>query len=92
MSIIIAGREVHVGDVLYHTGYQAFGIVHALDMNAARLRFTNGVNQREIFVGPGGIVGGRKQVFWHQPLQLDLPMQDIGSYQRILDALVGEGL
>lgn len=92
MAVIIAGREVKVGDGLYHIGHQSWGTVTLLDTNSAKLRIGNAGSYRDIYVSTGGIAGGRRQVYWHQPLDLDQPIADIGKYQRVLDALVGEGL
>lgn len=92
MAVIIAGREVKVGDSLYHMGHQAWGTVVLLDTNSAKLRIGNAVGYRDVYVSAGGIAGGKRQVYWHEPLVLDMPFADIGRYQRALNALVGEGL
>ncbi|KMQ97342.1 glycosyl hydrolase 108 [Lasius niger] len=47
---------------------------------------------RAVYVTNGGMVSGIRQAWWHAPLQLDLPFQNIGAYQRVLDALAAEGL
>lgn len=92
MAVIIAGREAKVGDALYHVGYQAWGTVTALDLNSVILRIGNEGSFRDVYVSSGGIAGGKRQIYWHAPLALDRPFADIGRYQRVLDALVGEGL
>lgn len=91
MSISIAGRAVKVGDSLYHSGFRTWGIVQRFDTNAAVLRITgaNG-DTRDLFVVEGGIVGSVRQVYWHEPLQLDRPYQNIQKFQRILDNIVEE--
>lgn len=91
MAVIIAGREVKKGDSLYHIGYQAWGSVIGFDINSVVLRITGtGAHYRDVHVATGGIAGGRRQVYWHAPLQLDLPHADIGKYQRLLNAIVEE--
>lgn len=91
MPVVIAGREVKKGDTLYHVGYRAWGTVTGFDTNAAKLRITGqGGSHRTVFVTNGGVIGDRKQVYWHEPIQLDLPVQDVTTYQRALNFLVLE--
>lgn len=92
MSVIIAGRTVVVNDALYHIGFRAWGVVDSFDPGgAAKLRITGTDGQsRLVYVTNGGNVAGARVIYWHAPLQLDLPYQDIGRYQAVLDTLVSE--
>lgn len=91
MAISIAGRNVKVGSPLYHVGYRAWGSVVRYDTNSAVLRITgsNG-DTRDLFVTQGGFVGPTRQVYWHEPLLLDLPRQDISALRRIVTAVAQE--
>jgi hypothetical protein len=91
MSVNIAGRQVSVGDSLYHLGYDAWGTVVRFDTNSAVLRLIGaGGSERDVFVTNTGIVGSRRQVYWHEPLFLDLPRRNVTKYQTILNALIAE--
>jgi hypothetical protein len=89
--IVIAGRTVQLGDPLYHTGFKAWGTVVGFDTGSARLQII-GANAapRILYVQTGGMVNGRRVIYWHEPLTLDLPVQNIGKYQAIVNALVSE--
>lgn len=89
MAVIIAGREVKIGDTLYHVAFQAWGTVQRFDTNSAVLRLTLG---NEVFVASGGVTNGKRQVYWHQPLVLDLPVSNVSKYQEVLDYLLTKGL
>lgn len=91
MSITIAGRLVKQGDPLYHTAFQAWGTVVGFDGGSAKLQLAGANGQtRILYVQQGGRVNGVRTVYWHEPLQLDLPQQDVTKYQRLLDNLVAE--
>jgi hypothetical protein len=34
----------------------------------------------------GGLINGKPQLAWHQPLVFDVPSRDITRYQALLDA------
>jgi hypothetical protein len=88
---MIAGRHVLLDDPLYHTGFKAWGVVEGFDGGSAKLRLTGANGQtRIIFVQQGGFVNGVRVVFWHEPLRLDLPFQNITKYQRLMDNIVAE--
>lgn len=93
MAVVIANREVQTGDVLYLASYRAWGAVTGFDTNAALVHIVGSSGQtRTVHVTNGGMISGIRQAWWHAPLQLDLPFQNIGAYQRVLDALAAEGL
>lgn len=90
MSIVIAGRQVEVGNSLYHVGFKAWGVVKGFDPSGpALLELTASNNQKTtLFVQNGGIVNGVRQIYWHSPLVLDLPVANVAKYQTLLNALV----
>lgn len=90
MSIIIAGREVENGNALYHTGYQAWGVVKGFDPTGpARLELNAGGGHKiTLFVTNGGLINGKRLVFWHVPLTLDLPFADVTKFQALIDTAV----
>jgi len=91
MSIVITGRTVKVNDALYHVGFRTWGTVEGFDVGAAKLRISGQNNQsRLIYVQNNGIVNGNRVIYWHEPLVLDVPYQNVSKYQAILDAVVGE--
>lgn len=90
MAIQIAGRQVQAGDRLYYARGQAWGTVIKVENTTGYLSLPNSANQ--LLFGQGGSVQGKRQLYWHEPLKLDLPTSDISKYQHILDALVEVGL
>lgn len=89
--IVIAGRTVLLNDVLYHTGFRAWGTVIGFDTGSAKLNIVGANGQaRVIYVQTGGLVNGVRAVYWHEPLVLDLPFQNITKYQTVLNAVVAE--
>jgi len=91
MSVIIRGRTVKVNDPLYHIGFRTWGIVEGFDVGSAKLRIQGSNNQsRIVYVQNGGLVNGNRVIYWHEPLVLDVPYQNVSKYQAILDAVVGE--
>lgn len=91
MSITITGRHVLIGDPLYHTGFKAWGTVSGYDGNSAKLDIIGANGQpRTLFVQQGGLVGGVRVIYWHEPLVFEVPFQSVSKYQRLLDAIVAE--
>lgn len=87
MTISIAGRTVQKGDRLYHRGFNLWGQVTKIDGRAVVL-LVQGIgngNVREMRVTDGGMVSGVRQIYWHEPLVLDLPTSDVSVYQRSVD-------
>lgn len=87
MSISIAGREVAVNNALYHVGYQAWGVVKSFDPSGpARLELNAGGGHKiTLFVTNGGLINGKRLVFWHVPLVLDKPYADVTKFQALVD-------
>ena len=92
--IRIAGRPVKIGDELYHTGKNRWGRIVRFDVNSAVLRITadggDELNYIERFVTEGGVDSGKKVVYWHEPINLDLPYRDLTKVKRMLDFLMAE--
>ena len=90
MSINIAGREVAAGNALYHVGYQAWGVVKGFDTSGpARLELNAGGGHKvTLFVTNGGLINGKRLVYWHVPLTLDVPYADVSKFQALLDTAV----
>lgn len=91
MSVVIAGRTVRKDDTLYHTGFKCWGKVIGFDGGSAKISIC-GANGREriLHVQTGGKVNGKRCMYWHEPLKLDAPYQNIQKLQRVVDALVME--
>lgn len=90
MSVIIADSPVALGDQLYSRRAGMIGtVVQVLD-HAVILRITRNGQNRDLTVTAGGNVAGTRDVFWHLPLDLDLPKGSASKQQKIqqlVDAL-----
>lgn len=90
MSIVVAGSPVALGDQLYSRRAGTIGtVVQVLD-HAAILRITRNGQHRDLTVTQGGMVAGQRDVYWHAPLELDLPKSSASKQQKIqqlVDAL-----
>lgn len=69
----IAGDIVQRGDRLYSNRAGEFGTVIDLGENIATLRVERPQGHRDFTVEQGGYIAGQRDVYWHAPLQLDLP-------------------
>ena len=88
--IKIAGREVEPGDKVYHSVLEAWGHVRRYDASGSAeviLQNSNG-SKRTLLVRDGGYVNGKRVIYWHEPLKLDLPVDITDKLQRLLDANV----
>lgn len=92
MSISIAGRNVVVGDSLYHIGFRAWGSVTGFDASGPAILDLpgSGGQVRRLMVLNGGIINGQHVVYWHLPVSLNLPRSDISKIQAIVDLVVAE--
>jgi len=90
MSIVVAGSPVALGDQMYSRRAGTIGtVVQVLD-HAAILRITRNGQNRDLTITQGGLVAGSRDVYWHPPLELDLPKGSAGKMQKIqqlVDAL-----
>ena len=86
----IANRNVKLGDRLFHVPTNVWGTVVSLESTAVVLELESAGQVIKIYVNEGGLVHGRKVVYWHQPLVLDLPIANVGKFQAILDTVVKE--
>lgn len=89
--MLITGRQVKVGDTLYHKGLESWGTVVRFDPSgSAEFHITGPKGVRKLLVQSGGIVNSRRQLYWHAPLVLDLNRKDVSAVQRVVDILAGE--
>lgn len=87
----IAGREVKVGDQLYNSALQMWGRVTGVDFSGTvQIEFVGAGkgNIKNVTMTDGGYVNGRRVMYWHKPIDLDLPQSDVSAYQQIVDTLV----
>lgn len=91
MTILIAGRPVKPGDKLYHKGFEAWGRVVRYDPSGSvELVIKGKSGERKLLVQQRGVVNGRRQVYWHKPIEVDLPYSDLSSVQRVVDVVAHE--
>lgn len=84
--ISIAGRTVKVGDMLHHRGFNAWAKATRYDPSGSlEVQIQNAMGNRKILVTDGGNVNGARQMYWHEPLTLDLPRSDVSAYQNLVD-------
>lgn len=88
--ITIAGRTVKVGDTLYHNGFQAWGTIKRVGEGTAEyhLEGRSHGNVRKLYITQGGNINGKRVIYWHKPLTLDLPTADTTKIQGFVDLLV----
>lgn len=90
MKVTIAGREVKEGDNLYHTGFRSFGVVTRVQNRNVEVQFHNKLGRSfKLYIEQDGIIGREKLVYWHKPLDLDVPLEDVTGVQAVVDAVVG---
>ena len=92
MEIKIAGRSVPIGARLYHMGWDTFGTVTGYDPSgSAELSIVSSTGaRRRMFVTEGGYINGVKQVYWHDKIELYLPIEDVSTLQKVVDLFSGE--
>lgn len=90
MTIYIANREVKIGSTLYHKYYEAFGSVARFDSaGSAELVITSGNGEkRRVWFTNGGKVNGKQLIYWHKPVELNLPYTNIAPIQEIIDIML----
>lgn len=78
----IAGKPTQVGDELWHNGLRLWAKVTAPGIVTIK-----GINDQSVkyAFAAGGLINGKKQLSWHQPLVFDVPSRDISKYQALLD-------
>ena len=78
----IALRPTQVGDELYHSGLGLW-----CKVTAPGIVTINGINNQFLKCAftTGGLINGRKQLSWHQPLVFDVPARNITKFQALLD-------
>lgn len=92
--IKIAGRVVQLGDRLYHRSLQYWGEVTHVESSLIKVTVTGvGVsNVVTLVANQGGMISNRRQLYWHEPVDLDLPTSDVTKVQSVVDFYLGLGL
>lgn len=87
----IAGRQVKLGDRLYHQGYRKWGEVTRLDSSGSvDVTFRQGARARIVVAQDGGMVLDKRQLYWVEPVQLDLQDGDMAKAERIVNFVIRE--
>jgi hypothetical protein len=87
MSILIAGSPVALGDSLYSRRAGAVGTVIQVLDHSFVLRINKAGSNRDLTVQAGGVVAGQRDVYWHEPLALDLPKGQGAKLQKLQQLL-----
>lgn len=91
MTILIAGRPVKKDDKLYHRSFEAWGRVSRYDPSgSAEFIIKGNGGERKMLIQNGGIVNGRRLIYWHEPIHIDLPYANVSAVQRVVDVLAHE--
>lgn len=86
--IQIAGRRVAIGDRLYHKGLGVWCRAMRHDPSGSlEVQVQNALGGRVFLITNGGMHNGQRQMYWHEPLNLDMPFDDVSKYQELLDVL-----
>ncbi len=91
MTITVAGSQVRLGDQLYSRRAGTTGTVSVVRDGSVTLEVSTGQGPRSYTVTSGGFVSGIRDVFWHEPLTLDLPkdmVYKVAKLQTVIDTLV----
>lgn len=84
--ISIAGKQVALGDMLYHTGLKVWAKAVRYDPSGSlEVQVQSAMGNRKMLVTQGGNVNGVRQMYWHEPLDLDIAVSDVSSYQALID-------
>jgi hypothetical protein len=81
--ITVAGKNTLVGNELWHIGLRLWAKV-----TSPGIVTINGVNDQVVKYAftTGGLINGKKQLSWHQPIVFESTSRDISKYQALLDA------
>jgi hypothetical protein len=83
LMITVAGKNTQVGDELWHNGLRLWARV-----TEPGIVTINGINDQKVKYAftNGGLINGKKQLSWHQPIVFESTSRDISKYQALLDA------
>lgn len=87
MSISVAGTNVQIGDRLFSRRAGTTGVVVSVGSSTATAEFIIGTETRRYVITNGGLVSGARDVYWHEPLALDLPKAQISKVEKIQDVV-----
>lgn len=84
----IAGKLVNEGDKLYHINLRKFVRVHRVE-DAYATYLEEAINmfgkKHEIHFKEDGYINGAKTLYWHKPIELNLPISNIDKIQEFID-------
>lgn len=96
MSIAIAGKQVVKGSKLYHITLQMWGYVVDVDTDTStaviEFKTVNGLQVHRFTVTQGGLINGRRALYWHEPIYLDLPTENVETIQKVVDVLAEDSV
>lgn len=88
--VTIAGHPVALNDRLYSRRAGVMGTVTNIGLSTFTLTITRDGGSRDYTVSEGGLVNGEREIYWHAPLELDLPKVQLhkrAKFQAVLDKL-----
>lgn len=91
MTILVSGEPVQFGDRLYSRRANAWVTVVQLLDSGIVVSVTKGEDVRTFTASEGGIIAGSRDLFWHAPIELDLPKSQLHKLAKI-QALLGAAL
>lgn len=89
MTILVSGEPVRMGDRLFSKRSQAWGTCIQLLDGAIVLAVNKGGDTRNFTATEGGVIAGSRDLYWHAPLDLELPrsqLHKLAKMQAIVDA------
>lgn len=88
---MIAGRRVRRGDKLWHYTLRRWATVieaapdgHSLVVEVQGLGHNGKANLQAV----DDTINGMKELYWHEPIKLDLPIDDVSHIQNALEVLI----
>jgi len=85
----IAGRNVRPNDRLYHATYRAWGKVTCVsnDGQSFSIQLTSDDGRKTTLHADNGDINGRRELFWHNPFLIDLPINDITPVKELMEEI-----
>lgn len=91
MSVKVSDKKVKNGDMLYNTAMQMWGEIIGVDDDGTAQMLFRGAgrnNELQVTITDGGYLHGKRVIYWHEPLRLDIAIKDISAYQAVIDVMV----
>ena len=83
MTILVSGEPVHLGDRLYSRRSNAWCTVEQLLQNGVVVAVTKGDDVRYFTATEGGVIAGSRDLFWHAPIDVDLPKSQLHKLTKL---------